>query len=87
MIVGGVKYTDTPDYGFDAPYDGENIKSDRQGGWLVRHELMQEWITAVPDRALADRIYDGLSRMAEKIKSQKTESAAPPRHHKRNVAS
>lgn len=74
-ITGGIKYSDPIDFGLTAPYDGIDIKSDRQGGWVVRHRLLgKEWILAVPERGLADRIHDALTKVAERATTEAKEA-------------
>jgi hypothetical protein len=71
MINSPIKYTDAIDYGFDAPYDGVDIKPDRQSGWNVRTRLLdRDWIIAVPDRGLADRIHDALILVEERTRTE-----------------
>lgn len=70
MIIAGIKYTDPIDLGLDAPYDGIDIKPDRQGGWLVRHKLLNGWITGVSDRALADRIKEALDKLVINVQKE-----------------
>ena len=65
-----IQYTDAIDYGFNAPYDGIDIKPDRQSGWNVRTRLLGEWITAIPDRGLADRVHAALLKVEEKTRKE-----------------
>ncbi len=69
--VSGIQYTKPLEHGMNEPYDGINIKSDRKSGWMVRHPLMGwkgdkpgQWITAIPDRALAGKIEEALCNVA-----------------------
>lgn len=71
MTVGGIKYSDPLNFGQNDPYDGDNIKSNRKGGWMVRHKLLGwkdgkigRWINDIPSRTMADEIYAALVTVA-----------------------
>jgi len=66
-VIGNITYTTLEDIvDLNAPYDGSDIISDRKSGWLVRSPMLDNWITGVPDRQLAERIKDALYKVAER---------------------